>query len=260
LTTDPKLTDDSKAQDLLGKAAIITGAARNLGRGFAVALARRGADIVVHYNSDRSRVDAEETARLVREQGSRTTLVAGDLTNPATPAMLFDQAIGAFGGVDILINNAGVILKKPIGDITERDFDRSYALNAKAPFLCMQQAAARLRDGGRIINIGTSVLGMSIPFYGVYAGSKAAMEHLSRDLAHQLRGRGITVNTIAPGALDTPFFYAAESPESVPFVKQMTGGLGGVQDVVPLVEFLVSPGSQWLTGQILFINGGLLTR
>jgi NAD(P)-dependent dehydrogenase (short-subunit alcohol dehydrogenase family) len=256
MTTD----SNSNLTDLTGKAAIITGSARNLGRAFAVSLARLGADIVVHYNAAASRADAEETERLVREQGSRATLVAGDLTDTATPARLFDQAIDAFGGVDILINNAGIILKKPIGEITERDFDTSYAINAKAPFLCMQHAARRMRDGGRIINIGTSVLGMSIPFYGVYAGSKASMEHLSRDLAHQLRGRGITVNTIAPGALDTPFFYAAESPESVAFVKQMTGGLGSVHDVVPLVEFLASPGSQWLTGQILFVNGGLLTR
>lgn len=252
--------NDSNLKDLTGKTAIITGAARNLGRGFAAALARRGADIVIHYNAAASRADGEETARLVREQGTRATLVAGDLTDAATPARLFDQAIDAFGGVDILINNAGMIIKKPIGDITERDFDTIYALNAKAPFLCMQQAARRLNDGGRIINIGTSVLGMSIPFYGVYAGSKATLEHLSRDLAHQLRGRGITVNTIAPGALDTPFFYGAESPESVAFVKQMTGGLGSVRDVVPLVEFLVSSDSRWLTGQTLFVNGGLLTR
>ena len=247
-------------KELTGKVAIITGAARNLGRGFAEALARRGADIVGHYNSERSRVDAEETARLVRASGSRAALVAGDLTDPATPRRLFDEATEAFGRVDILINNAGMIIKKPIGEITEQDFDTIYAVNAKAPFLCMQQAARRLSDGGRIVNLGTSILGMSVPFYGIYAGSKASLEHMSRDLAVQLRGRGITVNTIAPGALDTPFFHAAETPESIAFVKHITGGLGAVQDVVPLVEFLVSPASRWLTGQTIFVNGGLLTR
>ncbi len=110
------------------------------------------------------------------------------------------------------------------------------------------------------MNIATSILGMSAPFYGIYAGSKASLEHFSRDLGQQLRGRRITVNTVAPGALDTPFFYAAESAESIAFIKQMTGGLGAVQDVVPLVEFLVSPAAHWLTGQTIFINGGLLTR
>jgi NAD(P)-dependent dehydrogenase (short-subunit alcohol dehydrogenase family) len=98
------------------------------------------------------------------------------------------------------------------------------------PARLFDEAARRLGDGGRIVNLGTSVLGMSIPFYGVYAGSKASLEHLSRDLAHQLHGRGITVNTVAPGALDTPFFYASESPESIAFIKQMTGGLGAIDD------------------------------
>jgi NAD(P)-dependent dehydrogenase (short-subunit alcohol dehydrogenase family) len=124
----------------------------------------------------------------------------------------------------------------------------------------MQAAAKDMSDGGRIVNIGTSILGMSIPFYGLYGASKASLEHFSRDLAHQLKGRRITVNTVAPGSIDTSFFYAAETPESVAFIKQMAGGLGTVQDVVPVVEFLVSPGSQWLTGQTIFVNGGLLTR
>jgi len=247
-------------QTLAGKVALITGAARNQGRGYAEALARQGANIVVHYSGSSSKADADETMRLVTAQGARAVAIAGDLMDPRTPRRLFDAAFDAFGRADILINNAGVIIKKPIGEITEQEYDRAYAVNAKAPFLCMQQAAQRLGDDGRIVNIATSILGMSVPFYGVYAGSKASLEHFSRDLAQQLRGRGITVNTVAPGALDTPFFYAAETPESVAFIKQMTGGLGQVRDVVPLVEFLVSPAAHWLTGQTIFINGGLLTR
>jgi NAD(P)-dependent dehydrogenase (short-subunit alcohol dehydrogenase family) len=247
-------------RDLTGKVAVITGAARNLGRGCAEALARRGADIVVHYSGDRARADAEETARRIDAQGSRSTLVAGDFTDAAAPQRLFDAALQGFGRVDILINNAGRIIKKPVGEIRESDFDAVFAVNAKAPFLCMQAAAQHMSDGGRIVNIGTSILGMSIPFYGLYGASKASLEHFSRDLAHQLKGRGITVNTVAPGSIDTPFFYAAETSESVAFIKQVTGGLGTVQDVVPVVEFLVSAGSQWLTGQTIFVNGGLLTR
>ncbi len=247
-------------QTLVGKVALITGAARNQGRAYAEALARRGADVVVHYNGAPSKMDADETARLVGAQGTRAVTAAGDLMNPRTPERLFDAAFEAFGRVDILINNAGIIIKKPIAEITEADFDAAYAVNAKGPFLCMQQAARRMSDDGRIVNIATSILGMSVPFYGVYAGSKASLEHFSRDLAQQLRERRITVNTVAPGALDTPFFYAAETPESVAFITQMTGGLGRVPDVVPLVEFLVSPEAHWLTGQTVFINGGLLTR
>lgn len=225
---------------------------------------------MVHYNSERSRADAKETAQLVEAQGARATLVAGDLTQTGTPKRLFDQTFDTFGRMDILINNAGMIIKKPIGDITEEDFDTISALNAKAPFLCMQEAARRMSDNRRIVNIGTSLLGMSIPFYGIYASSKASLEHFSRDLALQLRDRGITVNTVAPGSLDTPFFYAAETPESVAFVKQVTGGLGRVADVVPLAEFLVSSGRaladrpdtvrQWKPAhammRTIFIDGG----
>jgi NAD(P)-dependent dehydrogenase (short-subunit alcohol dehydrogenase family) len=248
------------SRELAGKVAIITGAARNLGRGFAVALARQGADIVVHYHSPGSKEDAEETARLVQEQDARAVLVSGDLAAAVTAKRLFDEAANAFKRVDILINSAGLIIKKPFTEISESDFDRIYAINAKGPFFCMQEAARRLNDGGRIINIGTSLLGASYPFYAIYAGSKASLEHFSRDLALQLRSRQITVNTIAPGALDTPFFYAAETPDSIAFTKQMTGGLGKVDDVAPVVEFLASPGAHWVTGQTIFVNGGLLTR
>jgi NAD(P)-dependent dehydrogenase (short-subunit alcohol dehydrogenase family) len=246
--------------DLASKVAVVTGAARNLGRGFSEALARRGADVVVHFHAEHARQDAEETARLVRAAGARAAMLMGDLTSTATVQQTFEAALSSFGRVDILVNNAGAILKKPVADITEAEFDRLHAVNAKAPFLLMQAAAKHMSDGGRIINIGTSILGMSIPFYGVYAGSKAFLEHFSRDLAQQLKGRGITVNTVAPGSIDTPFFHAAETPESVAFIEQMTGGLGSVGGVVPVVEFLASAGSQWLTGQTIFVNGGLVTR
>jgi NAD(P)-dependent dehydrogenase (short-subunit alcohol dehydrogenase family) len=153
-----------------------------------------------------------------------------------------------------------MITKKPYAEISEQEYDRIFALNAKAPFFCMQEAARRMEDGGRIINVGTSVLGMVTGYYSVYAGSKAPLEQFMRALAKEVVARGITVNTIAPGALDTSFFYPAETPESVAFIKEVTGGLGDVQDVVPLVEFLVSPGARWVTAQTIFVNGGLLAR
>jgi NAD(P)-dependent dehydrogenase (short-subunit alcohol dehydrogenase family) len=245
---------------LTDKVAIVTGASRNLGRGIAVTLAQRGASVAVHYHRAESKSDAVETGRLVEAEGGRALLVEGDLASADTPTAIFDRTSESLGGVDILVNNAGRIVKKPIAAISREDFEGAYALNARAPFLLMQQAAARMRDGGRVINIGTSILGMSVPFYGVYAGSKASLEHLTRDLALQVRSRGITVNTVAPGALDTPFFHAAETPESVAFIEHVTGGLGRVDDVVPVIEFLTHPGSHWLTGQTLFVNGGLLTR
>ena len=229
---------------LRGKAALVTGATRNLGRAFAVMLAGHGANVMVHYNGEKSRADAEEACKLARATGSAAELVSADLTDTAQARKLFDRALDRFGRLDVLINNAGMMIKKPVVEISEEEWDRIFALNAKAPFLLMQEAARRMSDGGRVVNVGTSILGMAIPHYSVYAGSKAALEHFTRALAKEVAGRGITVNLIAPGALDTTFFHSSETPESVAFIKQMTGGLGEVNDVVPLVEFLVSPGAQ----------------
>jgi NAD(P)-dependent dehydrogenase (short-subunit alcohol dehydrogenase family) len=124
----------------------------------------------------------------------------------------------------------------------------------------MRAAARHMAEGGRIVNIGTSILGCSFPFYSVYAASKASLEHYSRALAKELAGKRITVNTVAPGALDTPFFYAAETPESVNAIKMFTGGLGTVDDVVPTIEFLVKPSARWFSGQTLFVNGAFVAR
>jgi NAD(P)-dependent dehydrogenase (short-subunit alcohol dehydrogenase family) len=245
---------------LEGKTAVVTGAARNLGRGFAEMLASHGANVVVHYNNEKSRPEAEQTAVAVRANGTEAEVVAADLTLPSQIQSMFERIMKRFGRFDVLINNAGMIIKKPFVEIIEKEFDQMFALNAKAPFLCMQEAARRMGDGGRIVNIGTGILGMSLPFYSVYVGSKAPLEHLSRSLAKEVAERGITVNTVAPGSLETPFFYAAETAESVAMIKQMTGGLGDIKDIVPMVEFLVSPGARWVTGQTIFVNGGLVTR
>lgn len=252
----------STSKELNGKVAIVTGSARNLGRGFAEALARNGANVVVHYHSAAAKADAEETARLVAKQGTKAMLFAGDLSELATIKRMFEETIKTFGHVDIVVNNAGVIVKKPFVEISEAEFDRSFAINAKAPFFIMQEAARRIADNGRIINIGTSLLGATTGFYSVYAGSKAPMEDFSRALAKEIGARGITVNTIAPGAIDTPFFHSQENPQTVAYVKQahVAGRLANVDDIVPMVEFLASPGARWVTAQTIFVNGGYLSR
>jgi NAD(P)-dependent dehydrogenase (short-subunit alcohol dehydrogenase family) len=245
---------------LSGKSALVTGAARNLGRGIAEMLAHQGADVTVHYHGPHARADAEKTASLVQGAGVDAEVVAADLAEVKQVRSMFDRAMSRFGRVDVLINTAGMIIKKPFVEITEEDYDTIFATNAKSAFFCMQEAAKRMNDGGRIVNVGTSILGMSTGHYSIYAASKAALEHFTRALAKELSSRNIAVNTIAPGALDTSFFYPAETPESVAMIEQWTGGLGNVNDVVPLVEFLVSPGSNWLSGQTIFINGGVVTR
>jgi NAD(P)-dependent dehydrogenase (short-subunit alcohol dehydrogenase family) len=245
---------------LEGRVAIVTGAARNLGRGFAEMLARHGARVTVHYHGESSRADAEDTARLVIAAGGEAELLAADLTDPSAVERITTDTLRRFGRLDVLVNNAGVIIKKPFAEISDQDFERAFAVNARAPFLLLRAAASHMNDGGRIVNIATSILGCSFPFYSVYAASKASLEHYGRGLAKELGPRHITVNTVAPGALDTPFFYAAETEESVNAIRQFTGGLGAVDDVVPTVEFLVSPGARWFSGQTLFVNGGFVAR
>ncbi len=249
-------------KQLAGKVAIVTGARANLGRAFSEVLAKHGANVVVHYHRESTRDQAEETARLVEAQGARAALVQGDLGQVETVKRTFDTALKNFGRLDILVNNAGAIVKKPIAEVTDEELDRMININTRGTYLCTREAARRISDNGRIINIGTTLLAASAPNYTAYAGSKAIMEELTRMSSKELGSRGITINTIAPGPLDTPFFHAQETPKSTQRLASLSvaNRIGTIEDVVPLVEFLALPGSQWMTGQTLWINGGFLTR
>lgn len=252
----------ASSRPLAGKAAIVTGARANMGRAFSVALAEMGANVVVHYHRAETVSEAEETARLVRAAGSRAVLSVGDLGQPETARAMFDAAEREFGGADILVNNAGAIIKKPVAEFTDEEFDRLDSANGRGLFFALREGARRLRDGGRIINNGTSLLAGAAPGYAIYAGTKAPVEEYTRMMAKELGDRMITVNAIAPGPVDTPFFHGAETPQSVAYAAGLSveGRLGKVEDIVPLVRFLASPDSQWVNGQTMWVNGGYLTR
>ncbi|KAG2174698.1 hypothetical protein INT43_005756 [Umbelopsis isabellina] len=246
------------SQKLQGKVAFITGSARNMGAAFALALAKQGASVVIHHRGN-SQKEAEDVAKNVEQCGGKTLIVTGELGNVQAIRDIFAKIKQTLGRVDIVINNAGEVLKKPFTEISEEDYDRVFAINAKAPFFVMQEALKVLEDNGRIVNLGTSLLGVTT---GSYAGSKAPLEDFSRAAAQEAGSRGITVNVVAPGPIDTPFFHGQETKESVAF---FTGAvpmkrLGQVNDVVPVVEFLCLPESQWVTAQTIFINGGLIAR
>lgn len=255
-------TPANYGRDLTGKVALITGSARNMGRAFALSLAARGSDIVVHHHADSSAADAEETARLVKENGVRALITSGDLSDASAVETVFASAKDAFGRIDIVINNAGVVIKKPFAKVTEEDFDRAFGINTKAAFFAMQQAAKYIEDGGRIINMGTTLLGATTGMYGLYAGSKAPLEDFSRALAKEIGNRGVTVNVVAPGPINTAFFNGEETEQSTAYLSNMSvaGRLGEITDIVPLIDFLASDSSQWVTAQTLFINGGFLAR
>ena len=248
--------------NLQGKNAIITGAAKNMGKAFAETLGKNGANVIVHYHNEKSKSDAEETAKTIQNNGSEARIFQADLSQVSEIKSLFDFAEKELGGIDILINNAGMVLKKPLAETSEEEFDALFGINTKAAFFCMQEAAKRIRDGGRIVNMITSLVGATTGFYSAYAGSKASLEHFTRGLSKEVGSRGITVNSVAPGPINTEFFYGQENDESVQFLKSMTpqNRLGEIEDIVPMIEFLASSDAKWVTGQTIFVNGSFVSR
>lgn len=247
---------------LTGKVAIVSGARNNLGRAFSIKLGEMGADVVVHYHREETRDQAQETARLVEAQGARAVLTSGDLGQLKNVKQMYDIAESTFGGVDIVLNNAGAIIKKPMFEFTDEEFERLNGINNRGLFYSLREASGRVREGGRIINTGTSLLAGAAPGYTVYSGTKAPVEEYTRMLAKELGAKRITVNSIAPGPVDTPFFHGQETEQSAAYAARLSTEqrLGAIEDIVPLVGFLADPSSQWINGQTIWINGGYLTR
>ena len=193
-------------QLLKGKVGVVIGASRNLGRAIAEMLGAEGAKVAVHYNSDSAKAGADETAAAIKAAGGKAAVFQADLTRVTEVERLFDAVTKKFGHLDIMVNTAGMVLKKPLAEITEQEYDRLFAINAKAAFFCMQAAANQMSDNGRIVNIGTSLLAATTGYYSAYAGSKAPLEHFTRALAKEIGGRGITVNTDRAGAAEYVVF------------------------------------------------------
>lgn len=243
-----------------GKVAIVGGASANLGRMFAEQLGSDGARVVVHFNSPSKAEEAASVVAAIKARGGEAFAHQADLTRPAEIKGLVDATIDRFGRWDILVNTAGMIVRKPIVEFEEEEFDRLFAVNAKAPFFLMREAASRMEDHGRIINLITTVVAVTAPTYGGYAGSKSPVEHFTKSLAKEIGGRGITVNCIAPGPLKTSFFYPAETDQNLAWLRSMSinGDIGEPTDIVPVMRFLVSDEAKWVTAQTVYANGGLV--
>ena len=250
------------ARTLDGKVALIAGGAKNLGGLISRDMAASGARAVaIHYNSDGSKAAAEETAGTVKAAGADAWLFQGDLTRPDTVAALFEGAKAALGGIDIAVNTVGKVLRKPIAETSEQDYDDMADVNAKSAYFFIKEAGNRLNDNGSIITIVTSLLAAFTDGYSTYAGGKAPVEHFSRAAAKEFASRGISVTSVGPGPMDTPFFYGEETPERVAFHKSQAMGnqLTMIEDIAPIVKFLATDG-WWITGQTIFANGGYTTR
>ncbi|MBO1111677.1 SDR family oxidoreductase [Bordetella petrii] len=250
-----------------GKVALIAGGAKNLGGLIARDLAEHGARAVaVHYNSASSRDAAEATVAAVQASGARGVALQADLTTAGAVEKLFADTAAAVGRPDIAINTVGKVLKKPFTEITEAEYDEMAAINSKSAFFFLKEAGRHVNDNGKIVTLVTSLLGAFTPFYAAYAGTKAPVEHYTRAAAKEFGARGISVNAVGPGPMDTPFFYPAESDEAVAYHKTAAAlsafsptGLTHIEDVVPFIRHLVSD-TWWMTGQTILINGGYTTK
>jgi len=247
--------------DLKGKVVLIAGGGKNLGGLLSRNFAIKGAKLAIHYNSESTKADAEKTLEDVKDLGAEAFLFQADLTDIGNIAKLFDEAIAKFGGVDVAINTVGKVLKKPFVDTTEAEYDSMSDINSKVAYFFIQEAGKKLNDNGKICTIVTSLLAAYTGLYSTYEGMKAPVEHFTRAASKEFGNRGISVTAVAPGPMDTPFFYGQEAPEAVAYHKSAAalGGLTDIKDIAPLVEFLVSDG-WWITGQTIFANGGYTTR
>ncbi len=247
--------------NLAGKSAVVAAGGKNLGGLISTTLAARGVNVAVHYHSSATESEADKTVAVAQNVGVKAIKVQADLTKTSNVTALFDAAVDAFGGVDIAINTVGKVLRKPILETTEDEYDSMFDVNAKAAYFFLQQAGKRLNDGGSVVTIVTSLLSAFTDGYSTYAGSKSPVEHFARAAAKEFGVRGISVNNVAPGPMDTPFFYPQETPERVAFHKSQAMGnrLTRIEDIVPLVVFLTDQG-HWITGQTILANGGYTTR
>lgn len=252
---------------IAGKAVLIGGGAKNLGGLLARDLAAHGARAVaIHYNSESARDAAKETLAAIKACGADAHAFQADLTTAGAMEKLFADAKAAMGGIDIAVNTVGKVLKKPMIEIGEDEFDTMNAVNSKAAFFFIREAGRHLNDNGKICTLVTSLLGAYTPFYASYAGTKAPVEHYTRAASKEFGERGISVTAIGPGPMDTPFFYPAEGDDAVAYHKTAAAlspfsktGLTDIQDIVPWIRFMVSEG-WWMTGQTILVNGGYTTK
>lgn len=240
--------------------AIVTGASRGIGATVARRLAADGFAVIVNYAG--SAQPAAEVVDAIVAAGGQATAVQADVSDPAAVRRLFDEALSAYGRVDVLVNNAGVMPANmpALVDTDDATFDRLFNINVKGSFNTMREAVKRLQSGGRIVNFSSSIVGLATPGYSAYAAGKAAIETMTNILAKELRGRQITVNAVAPGPTATDLFLNGKTPELIERLAKAAPleRLGTPQDVAGVVSFLAGPDAAWVNGQTLRANGGVV--
>ncbi|WP_430471607.1 SDR family oxidoreductase [Thalassospira lucentensis] len=239
------------------RTAIITGASRGIGVALAKRLASDGFAVVINYAN--SATAAEELAESLKSDGHKAIAVKADIARPDAVTALFDKTIAEFGGVDVIVNNAGVMTTQPIAEMEDATFDAMMDINVRGTFNMLREGAKHLRDHGRVINFSTTALHLKLPGYAVYNATKAAVEAMTAVYAKELRGRQITVNAVAPGPVATELFLSGKTDEQIAQFSKMPPleRLGQPDDIAGVVSFLAGTDSGWVDGQTLRANGGL---
>jgi 3-oxoacyl-[acyl-carrier protein] reductase len=246
----------SSEQQRPARVAIVTGGSGGIGRASAERLAADGMAVVVHYAGNKARAD--ETVAAITAAGGTATARAGDIADEHDMADLFATTEKLYGGVDVVVNTAGIMLLAPVAEMELADFDRMHRTNVRGTFVVSQLAARNVRPGGAIINFSTSVTRLQQPNYAAYAATKGAVEAMTLILARELRGRDVTVNAVAPGPTATPLFLEGKSQQVIDSIASLSpfGRLGEPEDIAETVAFLAGP-ARWTNGQVLYTNGGV---
>ena len=254
----PTHADVARGRRLDGKVALVTGGGGQLGRRAAVALGELGASVLLHHR-ETGRAAANATVDRLTAAGADAATLAGGLSSGGEVAALFDRALGRSGRLDIVVHTAGRVTKTPMAEIGDDEFEASVDANVRAAFYVLRESARRIADNGRIVTISTSITGVTIPGYSIYAGHKAATEQYVRALAKEVGPRGVTVNAVAPGPINSPFYFGAETERSFRAATRLSGAgrLGEWDEIVPLIAFLATPDAQWITAQTVRANGGM---
>jgi 3-oxoacyl-[acyl-carrier protein] reductase len=241
--------------ELDGKVAVVSGGARGIGRAVAERLAADGATVVLSYRQ--SAAEAERVVATIAATGGRASAVRADLAAVADVRALFAAVVDRSGRLDILVNNAGIAIYRPVAEATEEEFDASFAVNARGTFFALQEAARRIADGGRIVNISTGATASGVPNGALYCGSKAAVEQFTKSLARELGSRRVTVNTVSPGFTETDLLASLPHLREVGASMSPLGRTGRPEEVAEVVAFLVGPRAGWLTGCNIQAGGGV---
>lgn len=239
------------------RVALVMGGSGGIGRAIVNEFFTKGYKIAVHYSSHKN--SADELVQSINNQGGEAILVGGDVADEKEMNAVFNEVISRFGGIDVVVNTAGIMKLSPLVNLDLDEFDMIQRINVRGTFVVSQQAALKVRPGGAIINFSTSVTRTSFPNYSAYVASKAAVESLTLILARELRGKDITVNTVAPGPTGTPLFFEGKEEAEIKQLAQATPleRIGNPEDIAETVTFLAGP-ARWVNGQIIFTNGGLI--